>query len=109
MTAYNHAQQLYTTFPDIGRLDTDILRYAMYHYAYLSPECIILARPMVDTWFVYLAVGDGCLARFFELAPFVLPFVSFERPAKGLTASRKYPYERIKQLCLSQSTTSLSQ
>ena len=98
MTAYEHAQQLYTQFP--GRnFDADLALYARCHYVYADPKAIILAKVLDgNTWFIYLAAGPGSLSKFFELAPLQLTYVCFERPAKG-SKSRRYDFKRMQKLC----------
>lgn len=99
--AFVLAQELYkkNAFPQT-MLCSDILVYATHHYAYCSPTCIILAKVVGDCgWFIYLAVGKGCLQRFFEVAPFELPAIGFARRNKE---TKWYPWERIKRLCTQQ-------
>ncbi len=102
-SAYELAKELYCR-QNKYTLDNDIAHYCEHHYAYCSPECIILAEILTeDTWFIYLAVGRNALARFVTMAPFTLPYVSFIRPEKR-DKQKIYSFERIKRLCLQQST-----
>lgn len=92
--------------------------YAENGVAYLAPELAIMARPVCsgwpdahivgltscfaaqslglpdspDAWHIHLAVGD--LRRAFELMPFPLPFVTFQR---GTARVRRYHLETIRR------------
>jgi len=99
--AFEQALVLYKkeTFPQI-KLLTDIMEYAKSHYAYCSPRCIILAKVIEDRgWFIYIAAGSDCLMRFFELAPFSMPYVGFARPEKGRDAVKWYRWEQFYDRC----------
>ena len=75
----------------------DLAFYMANGYVYSGDEMFVMARPVSkrdirfvleyrftfkretwDTWFVYLGVGDS-VTRFFDIAPFKLPFVSWHR------------------------------
>jgi len=78
------------------KLLTDIINYATFHHAYFSPTCCILAKVVEDRgWFIYLAVGKGCLQRFFEVAPFEMPWIGFARPEKSREEVKWYPWKKI--------------
>lgn len=99
--AFEQALLLYKkeTFPQT-KLLTDIMEYAKSHYAYCSPNYIILAKIVEDrSWFIYLAVGKEHLTKFFELAPFELPFIGFARPTHGREDVRWYPWKNLYDHC----------
>jgi len=81
------------------KLFTDITHYAINHYAYFSPNYLILAEvvtgPESEGWFIELAVGKGALQRFFEIAPFELPWVGFARPERNRT-TKWYSWIKLK-------------
>ena len=86
------------TFPQT-KLLTDIMEYASFHYAFCSPNYIILAKVVEGRgWFIHLAVGEGHLTRFFQLAPFKLPFIGFARPEHERD-TRWYQWERLYDHC----------
>ena len=66
-------------------------------------------REESDCWYVYAAAGE--FKRFFEVAPFRLEFVSFERHYSGgafLSTSdglRTYPYREVERLVQPCTTT----
>lgn len=96
--AFLDACKLYkdTSFPQT-KLCADILEYATYHYAYCSPTCIILAKVVEGRgWFIHLAVSKEGLKRFFELAPFKLPFIGFARHGKEV---KWYHWQLVHDLC----------
>jgi hypothetical protein len=77
MTPYEQAQDMY--FRD-GRCFEQVLSdYMRHHYVWCSPECIIMAKPVDDFWFIELAVGRGCLQRFVSLMPHYLPRIAWAR------------------------------
>jgi len=67
-------------------------------YTYTGPDAVILAKPVHDCWWVWLAVGHNALYRFFALAPFCLPNVAFAREAKGRCETKVYSYSRLQTL-----------
>lgn len=75
--------------------DAKVREFAREGYAYLGQDCVILAQARVDTWWVWLAVGPGCLQRFCALAPYPLPYVAFAREAKGDDETRLIPFDRV--------------
>lgn len=100
MNAYERATILYDKFPGVsGSLEEDLLWHSRHAYAHVTPEYVILARAdrEGDCWHIFLAVGKGCMAEFFRLAPFPLAYVSFDRPASG--KKFKFNYHRMKRLC----------
>jgi len=75
----------------------DLSFYLRHGYVYSGDEMFVMARPVSrkdirfvldykftykpntwDTWFVYLGCGDS-VTRFFNIAPFKTPFVSWHR------------------------------
>ena len=80
-------------------LFTDITHYAINHYAYFSPNYLILAEvvtgPESEGWFIELAIGKNALQRFFEIAPFELPWIGFARPERNRT-TKWYSWNKLK-------------
>lgn len=105
MVEIPHAQRIWPIdearrlYHEAGQESLDFTRlvagYLSSGYVYSGPDCFILARPIVDTWFVRIAVGRGCLARFLEMMPFPLPYLQWER--KLGKASRKWRLEDFKK------------
>jgi hypothetical protein len=74
----------------------DLAVYLSLGFVYSGADAFIMARPIErsqlqwwndwhytpnkpDTWFVFLAAGEGNLARFQQLAPYKLPYIAWHR------------------------------
>lgn len=74
----------------------DLAEYLSLGFVYSGADAFVMARPMErdqlqwwndwhyipnkpDTWFVFLAAGEGNLSRFQQLAPYKLPFIAWHR------------------------------
>lgn len=106
------AEKLYKKqgFPK-EKLFTDIQHYAIHHYAYFAPDCLILAKVIKgedsDGWFIYLATGKNKLQRFFQVAPYQLPWIGFARPEKGRD-TKWYSWRKLKRIVYGRKNTSTS-
>lgn len=82
------------------KLFSDIVDYAIHHYAFCSPNYIILAQVIENRgWYIYLAVSNVGLRCFFEVAPFELPFIGFSRPRKKREEVKWHEWQKIYRLC----------
>lgn len=89
----------------------DLAFYLANGYVYAGEEMFVMARPVsrkgirfvldytfkyeprdCDTWFVYLGVGDS-VTRFFDIAPFKMPFVSWHR--REDPTPKVWPWEKF--------------
>lgn len=79
-------------------LSRDLTNYATWGaFTLITPDRILLARPIrrddatrwvlpgepVDTWFVKLAIGKGCLRWFLDQRPYDLPWLAWGRDFRG--------------------------
>lgn len=74
------------------------IQYSRFGYVYASPECIILAEPQGDTWFIQFVIGTNGLKRFLELMPYELPYVAWEKGLKKKNRTVKATLARLKRL-----------
>jgi len=93
-------------------LSADLTNYATWGIALIMPDRLILARPIaradgtrwanpgepVDTWFVKLAIGPGCIGWFLGQMPYHLPWLAWGRDFRGRGAPgslKFYPTSRF--------------
>ena len=95
-----------------GKWEDDVAAYATHGgYLYVSPECVILGKPVrrdggvpegqwnvanPDAWFVKYAGGRGHVSKFIDLIPFPLPWVGWARQTKG-KAVKWFNFNQIKR------------
>jgi hypothetical protein len=64
---------------------------------YITSETALLAERKFDQWFIFLAVGRGCLNRLFALAPEPMPYVTWIRIRKGEIHESRYEWSKLQQ------------
>lgn len=64
---------------------------------YSGPDCFLMAEHRGDFWFIYCAVGEGCLVKFFELAPYPLEVVAWVRGNEK--EAKFFKWDRVLRLC----------
>lgn len=82
--------------------------YSQYGYVYSEPGRICMFRPCkrenwqewvlggeADCWWVELAIGYKSLRRFWQVAPYHLPYVGWQRGLRGNDAPRFYSFDRL--------------
>ena len=62
---------------------------------YSGPDCFLLAEHRGDFWYIHCAVGENCLVKFFDLAPYPLHLVSWMRRGE----LKFYRWDRVLKLC----------
>jgi hypothetical protein len=98
-----------------NRFDEVVAWYMLHGYIYIGPDAVILAQPQnkasllgmdncldkIDCWYIQYATGNK--KRFFDVCPFDLEWVVFERRDE---ANRKvYKFETLKKrLCYGNET-----
>lgn len=93
MTAIEEAAFLYKEHDMV--LAHDLQNYLKHGYVFVTPEWLLLARPIFknkgpdvwtdtgDTWYVKLAVGRGALKQFIGRIPYSLPYLAWKRNFKN--------------------------
>ncbi len=108
MTAIEQAANLYAKHG--LKLSVDLERYLKWGYVFVTPDRVLLARPLntakgvdhwpeekdADAWYVKLAVGENAMRWFFDRMPYALPFVAWKRDFKS--ASDKLHIHRTERL-----------
>jgi hypothetical protein len=103
------AAQVYQDEPCARSFQEDLEAHLLHGYVYSNHDVFLLARPVwskaptenivnpwfntfshIDAWHVYLVAGD--MMAPFRVAPYRLPFVTFEKRNK----IRKYQWSEIK-------------
>lgn len=89
------------------RFDEVLAWYMLHGYLYIGPDAVILAQvhskssllneqkglDKNDAWYIQYATGN--IKRFFEVCPFPLEWVVFERRFKE--GRRAYKFDKLKQ------------
>lgn len=89
------------------KFDELVAQYALYGYVYIGEDAVILAEPhgyselinnkksldKCDSWYIQYAAGD--VKRFFEVCPFDLEWVIFERHDQK--RRRAYKFNTLKR------------
>jgi len=97
LSAYEIAKKMYETCPGMD-LDADILEYSRVGVAYVSNSCLLLGCRSGGGWFVRMAVGAGCLAKFIDLAPYHLPYVGWARCFRGRWHVKWHKTDAVKRI-----------
>lgn len=115
LSPYEQAMRVYEQEECKRTFAEDLDLHLRYGYVYSDPRLFIMGRPVClsgspadivnpmvkfsrdhcDCWHVYLAAGD--LNHFFEIEPYILPYLSWEKR----NVLRVHPRSRLIQLCQS--------
>ena len=108
-TAIQEAAELYEKHNMV--LSDDLTHYLKHGYVFVTPDRVLLARPIDlskgqdhwlgdhregNAWLVKLAVGKHCIPWFLQQIPFYKPFVAWGRDFLNRKAElHVYPIEKI--------------
>jgi hypothetical protein len=65
-----------------------------------NPETVLLPRHIEmrpDTWFIWLAVGQGRMEALLRMLPYRLPWVAWQRHGRGMRV-RWYRWEQVERM-----------
>ena len=107
MTAIEEAARLYAAHG--MNLSEDLERYLKFGYVFVTPDRLMLGRPMLrergaeywpqagegDAWYVRLAVGKGAVRWFVEQMPYYLPFLAWNRQFKDNGRLHIWPTDKF--------------
>ena len=75
--------------------------YMSEYYVSKGPNYMIWAKPIaepVDAWFIFLAIGEGCLSIWHKQMPYYLPNIAFHRPLRGDNEMKIIPTKTMQRL-----------
>ena len=78
MNVYEEIQKLYVETPNRD-FAADLYYFLQCGYVFVTPTYAIIGKELDGGWFIHLAVGKGCMARFVSLMPYYLPKIGWAR------------------------------
>ena len=106
------ARSLYQKMGYPMSLEHDIADYLQQGYMIRTPDFLVLGKPVklftttephdqwdtvgADAWYIKLLVGS--LKALLDMVPYPLPFVCFERWARGVRHLKTYSFKRVKEI-----------
>ncbi len=118
MSPYEQMAAKYAAHPQARPFEWYVAHHARHGFVYSTPQFFVMGRPVrrdanaehiteptflfqhdvCNCWFVHAMAGD--LSRVWDILPWPLGWVAWERILDGTLDLRFYPTERVRRLCL---------